>query len=215
MLQPEWFLPIRDKACSGMFSDNLDKMGHRGQVIDGLVMNVPGGRFFGRARTIRIQTLATDDENIRTGLGFLESVAPGEILCVEASRAFAYFGELMSRLSLRRGLGGVVIGGLTRDSFFTRTLRDLTVAAEGYSPRDIKGRGRVEATDVEVRIRGVVVAPGDWVFADGDGVVVTPQGLMDALAGRILANIADEEEIVASIDRGAAILEILDRHKEF
>lgn len=215
MPQPQWFSRIHDHACTGMFSDNLDKMGHRNQVVDGLVMNNPGGRFFGRARTIRIQTIATDDENIRTGLGFIESVAPGEILCVEASRSFAYFGELMSRLSLRRGLGGVVIGGLTRDSFFTRTLRDLTVVAEGYSPRDIKGRGRVEATDVGVAIRGVAVAPGDWVFADGDGVVVAPQSVMEALAERIIANIADEDEIVAAIDQGAAISTILGRHKEF
>jgi len=44
---------------------------------------------------------------------------------------------------------------------------------------------------------------------------VTPQALMDALTERILANIADEVEIIAAIDRGASILTILDRHKEF
>jgi 4-hydroxy-4-methyl-2-oxoglutarate aldolase len=206
---------IRANACSGMFSDNLDKMGYRHQVIDGLLMNRAGGRFFGSARTVRIETLDTDDENIKTGLGFLESMEPGQVLCIEGSRVFAYFGELMTRLSLRRGLGGVVVGGLTRDTLFTHTVNELIVCAEGYTPRDIKGRGRVAAVDCPVSIHGVTVNPGDWVFGDGDGIVVVPGPALDGLVARITRNIGDELDIIAAIDRGESIGSILERHREF
>jgi regulator of ribonuclease activity A len=31
--------------------------------------------------------------------------------------------------------------------------------------------------DVPVRLRGVVVRPGDWLYADADGIVVSHQPL--------------------------------------
>ena len=202
-------------ACSGMFSDELDKMGYRNQVIDGLRTNNHGGKIYGMARTVKLETIETDDENIREGLGFLGKLEKGEILCVEASSKFAYFGELMSRLSIRQGLGGIVIGGLTRDGFFTHKLDNLTVYSEGYSPRDIKGRGRVQATDVDIAVKGLKIRPGDWIFADMDGIVVIPKEARCELEKRIDDIISNEGNIISDINNGVTVAEILNRYKEF
>ena len=138
-----------NNLCSGMLSDELDKMGYRNQVIQGLTVNNKF-KIYNKARTVEIKEIETDDENIRTGLSFIGSINEGEILCVQGSQEFAYFGELMTRLSTRQGLGGVVIGGFTRDSEFTKNA-SLTIFAEGYTPKDIKGRGRVEQVDTACR----------------------------------------------------------------
>jgi regulator of RNase E activity RraA len=202
-------------GCSGMYSDELDKLGYRNQVIDGLVSNNPFKKFYGRVRTLQLETVETCDENIAEGLGFIERLLPGEILCVEGSFEFAYFGELMSRIALRQKLGGVVIGGLTRDSYFTQNIAELLIFAQGYSPRDIKGRGRVKTCDAGIKIKNVPISPGDWAFGDKDGVVVIPVRQRSVLENRILRLINEEKSIISKIDEGFSIKEILMNHKEF
>ena len=158
-----------EQLCSGMFSDQLDRMGYRNQVISGLTLNRSELKCLGRVRTILLETIETPDENIAVGLGFLESLNMGDILCVAGSSEFAYFGELMTRLSIRQGLSGVIIGGLTRDSTFTKQVDQLVIFAEGYSPKDIKGRGRVAAVDVPINIQGKPIAPNDWILEIATG----------------------------------------------
>lgn len=199
---------------SGMYSDELDAMGYRNQVVSGWCINNGSHKILGRARTVQLETRDTDDENIVEGLGFLGRLEPGDVLVVAGSPAFAYFGELMSRLSMRQRLGGAIIDGLTRDSAFTRSI-EFPVFAKGYSPVDIKGRGRVAATDVTVDVSGVSVSPGDMVFADSDAVVVIPPAIHDEVQSRVDAAAVHEEKIIALIDRGASIDEILDFTKGF
>lgn len=204
-----------DTLYGGMFSDELDRMGYRNQVVSGWTLNNAANKCLGPVRTVLIETRETDDENIYTGLGFLENMSKGEVLCVAGSKDFAYFGELMSRLSVRQGVTAAIIDGLTRDSAFTRNLNRLAVFAQGYSPKDIKGRGTVQSTDVEVDIQGVRVSPGDWVFGDSDGLVFIPIAVKDELFDRVKIVINEEEDIVGRIERGESISTILNFHKAF
>ncbi|MFC2058773.1 RraA family protein [Chloroflexota bacterium] len=201
--------------CSGLFSDALDQMGYRNQVITGLILNQCHLKCFGRARTLQVETVKTLDENIYMGLTFLESLESGQILCVAGSNEFAYFGELMSRLSMRLSLEGVVIGGLTRDSSFTQKFADLPIFSQGYSPVDIKGRGRVASTDTPIWIEGVRICPDDWIFGDNDGIVVIPAQIHKELLSRIEQAIKNEADIVDRINRDESIMEILQHYKEF
>jgi 4-hydroxy-4-methyl-2-oxoglutarate aldolase len=202
-------------ACSGMFSDELDKMDFPKQVIAGLRSNNPNQKFYGQIRTLQLETIKTKDENISTGLRFLENMAPGEILCVEASSQFAYFDEMMVRISLRQKLGGVIIGGLTRDSAYTQKLTELLILADGYSPRDIKGRGRIKNTDIPIRIKDILVNPGDWAFGDSDGIVIIPEPLLLEVDKRIIQRINEEASIARAINDGLSIEELLKKQKEY
>lgn len=194
--------------CTGLFSDELDQLGERGRVVTGFTLNRSTLRMFGRARTIRLETMETSDERIREGLGFLDRLNEGDVLLVEGSQKFAYFGELMSRMAMRRRLSGVVIDGLTRDTYFTTTI-DLPVFARGYSPVDIKGRGRVAAVDVDVTIGGLTVSPGDYVFGDNDAVVLMKEKHMPALLERVNRTAAREDQIKRHIAAGMSVDELL------
>jgi 4-hydroxy-4-methyl-2-oxoglutarate aldolase len=202
-------------ACTGMFSDQLDKMGFRQQVVMGMHPNNPRQKFYGRIRTIRLEIIETEDERAAKGLGFLESLAPGEILCVEGNLQFAYFGEIMARIAARQKLGGVIIGGLTRDSAYTQNLTDLLIFAEGYTPRDIRSRGRLQDIDVPIKIKEVPVNPGDWAFGDRDGIVIIPAKVRTELEQRVIQTIRSETSIAKSIDGGLSIEELLQKHQEF
>jgi regulator of RNase E activity RraA len=204
---------ILNELCSGMFSDELDKMGYRNQVITGMKLN-NGKKMYGEAKTIYIETVETDNENIRTGLGFLGTLKSGDILCVEGSQEFAYFGELMTRLSTRQNINGVVIGGLTRDSHYTCNA-SLPIFAQGYSPKDIKGRGCVKSTNIPINIDSKQITPGDYIFGDSDGVVVIPKDVRIELEERIKNILQNERNIIEDIRSGKSVDYILENYKEF
>lgn len=60
----------------------------------------------------------------------------------------------------------------------TAVIADLPLAvfALGTNPRETDKRGKGRA-DVTLDIRGTTVAPGQWIAADADGVVVADPGL--------------------------------------
>lgn len=194
---------------SGMVSDLLDKMGYRNQVINQLHLNL-NLKYFGRCRTVLLSD-SQAGENIQKGLSFLESLDNGDVLVVQGSNEYAYFGELMTRLSETVGLAGVVIGGLTRDSTY---ISKLPIHSFGYTPKDIKGRGTVVAVDCPVEIRGVKIKPGDYVFGDKDGVVIIPQEI-DGFFAKIEHTIMEEDDIKRKIASKLPISSILESHKEF
>lgn len=205
-----------DELCSGLFSDVMDTMGYRHQIITNFCKNQSCISVIGRARTVLIETYETKDENIRMGLSFLGELGKGDILMVKGSEEFAYFGELMTKLSTRQQVEGVVIDGLTRDTNYThREDVKLPILAKGYSPVDIKGRGRVEATDAVIEINGVEVHPQDLVYIDNEAICIVPKEIEEEVIGKIKEKMKEEVRITNLIDSGCSVSELLETVVEF
>lgn len=202
-----------NKLCSGMFSDELDKMGYKNQVITGMKLNNKS-KMYGVSKTILIKTIETENENIKTGLGFLGTLKEEDILCIQGSQEFAYFGELMTRLSTRQGISGVLIGGYTRDSHYTKDA-NLPIFSQGYSPKDIKGRGCVQGVNVPIQIDNKTINPGDYIFGDLDGIVIIPKECKEELEKRIVTVLENENNIANDIKEGKSVDYILENYKEF
>jgi len=85
----------------------------------------------------------------------------------------AVFGELMAKAAFACHLGGVVVDGAIRDVDGIRRL-GLPAFSRSISPGacDKDGPGEV---NVPISCGGTVVAPGDIVVGDEDGVVVVPR----------------------------------------
>ena len=127
-----------------------------------------GGRvaFAGTISTVRA---FEDNSRVR------EAVAEpgrGRVLVVDGGGSLrrAMLGDLLAAKAVENGWKGIVIAGAIRDSGVIATL-DLGVKALGVCPRKTEklGDGR---RDVVVEIGGVMIAPGQWLCADADGVVV-------------------------------------------
>lgn len=204
------------KLCSGLFSDVLDSLGYRHQIITGFKKNKNEVSVLGRARTVLIETIENKPENIRMGLSFLGNLNEGEILMVKGSDDFAYFGELMTKLSTRQGIGGVVIDGLTRDTKYThQSSVTLPIMAKGYSPVDIKGRGRVIDTDVEINIDNIAIEPGTLVYMDNEAICIVPKEIEEEVILKIKEKIEEEERITSLIANGISVSELLETVVEF
>lgn len=140
----------------------------------------------------------------------LRAAGPGDVLVVTGSTERALAGELFATEARRRGLAGIVIDGLCRDS---RTLRaiDLPVFARGTSPRAY-GASKLPVEDAPIvagGADGVEVRRGDLLLADDDGVVL---GSVDEVAAAIEGAEAiqrREEALRAAIEGGESIFDHL------
>lgn len=108
----------------------------------------------------------------------VESDGQGRVLVVDggASLRRALLGGNLAAAAARNGWAGVVVDGCVRD------LAELRVAQTGIRalahiplPTDRKQPG---LSQVSVQIQGVWVHPGDWLYADEDGMVVTDRNLL-------------------------------------
>lgn len=137
----------------------------------------------------------------------LRSAGPGDVLVVTGTPGLALAGELFATEALRRGLAGIVIDGLCRDSGTLRAI-DLPVFARGTSPRAY-GATKLPVTDAPIVVGRAEVRPGDLVLADDDGVVVgSPEEVAAAIEGAEEIQ-RREEALREAIGRGESIFDHL------
>ena len=129
-------------------------------------------RFFGQISTIKC---FEDNSLVR------EAVAePGEgrVLVVDAggSRRCAMLGDLLAAKAAAKGWSGVLMNGLIRDSAEIADM-DLGVKALGTHPLKSVKKG-VGERDVVVHFAGVTFVPGEYLYADEDGIVCSDAALL-------------------------------------
>lgn len=107
----------------------------------------------------------------------VKSPGEGRVLVVDGgvSTRRALLGGNLARLAQDQGWAGIIIAGGVRDADEIDAF-DIGVRALVLTPRRAIKRGQGEV-DVAVVVFGVRVAPGDWVYADRDGVLVADRDL--------------------------------------
>jgi len=110
----------------------------------------------------------------------VKSPGEGRVLVVDAggSRRCAVLGGNLATAAARNGWAGLVINGCARDSGEINAA-DLGVRALALHPRRSIKRGEGQR-DLAVSFLGATVRPGDWIYADADGVLVSTTALHGA-----------------------------------
>lgn len=122
----------------------------------------------------------------------IDVAQPGDVVVVATGGSMntAVFGDLMCRAAVGRKLGGIVVDGAIRDVDGIASL-GFPAFSRSVSPGscDKDGPGEV---NVPISCGGTVVAPGDVIVGDGDGVVVIPRADAEDVLG-LVAQIMDRE----------------------
>jgi len=132
-----------------------------------------GGRatFSGPAFTVRV---FEDNAVVRSTL---ETPGQGQVLVVDggASLNCALVGDMLGLLAVQNGWAGVVVNGCVRDTVQLAALA-IGVKALAAHPRRSRKEGEGEQ-GVSLTFAGVTVQPGDWIYADADGLLVSTERL--------------------------------------
>ncbi len=134
----------------------------------------PVWRHFGARRAFHgpVSTVKCFEDNSLVKAA-VESAGEGRVLVVDggASLRRALLGGNLGAAAARNGWAGVVIDGCVRDVAELAAC-DVGICALAPMPLPTERRGEGQR-DVAVRVQGVWVRPGDWLYADEDGIVVS------------------------------------------
>ncbi|WP_319016877.1 ribonuclease E activity regulator RraA [Diaphorobacter aerolatus] len=102
----------------------------------------------------------------------VETPGNGRVLVVDGGGSLrrALVGGNVAATAAKNGWAGMVVHGAVRD---IAELRETPIGIRALAlmplPTEKRGEGRA---DVPVLVSGVWVRPGDWLYADADGIVI-------------------------------------------
>jgi regulator of ribonuclease activity A len=102
----------------------------------------------------------------------------GRVLVVDAGGSMrrALVGDMLAKQALDNGWSGIVVYGCIRDC---AALADMPIGVKALGMHPLKTDKRGEGQrDVVVRFGGISFRPGDWLYADEDGIVVARRQLI-------------------------------------
>jgi 4-hydroxy-4-methyl-2-oxoglutarate aldolase len=204
---------------TGAITDVLDRMGFLCQTLPPDITPLRQDmRLAGPAYPIegRPDRAAEYDTTIRKVLEMLGQVPVGHVAVYQTNdRSSAHLGELsVTSLKARACAGAVIDGGCRDVDLILR--EDYPVFTRYTTPQDCTYRWELVAHgDVTVTIGEVGVAPGDYVVADADGIVVVPRDVLIEVLQQAEAKVATESEIRDAVRAGALPLAAYERFGTF
>lgn len=142
------------------------------QVLEPMFINFGGRDTFGG----QIVTVKCFEDNSKVK-ELVEQDGTGKVLVVDggASMRRALLGDLLAQKASLSGWQGLVIYGCVRDVDVLAQI-DLGVQALASHPLKTDKRGLGDI-DVPVTFAGVTFRPGEFIYADNNGVIVSPMAL--------------------------------------
>lgn len=192
----------------------LLKRGLRNVFLQGPQRIAPGRQMVGEAYTLRYIPAREDLDTLDVFLDpthpqrvGVEACPPGHVMVIDArgdADAASAGGILVTRLMVR-GVEGVVTDGGFRDTPDIAALDFPAYHARPSAPTNLIRHHAVDL-DVPIACGGVAVYPGDVIVGDGEGVVVIPASLADAIAAEATEMTAYEDFVAERVLAGQSIV---------
>jgi regulator of ribonuclease activity A len=137
------------------------------------MFRVFGGRsaFGGAIATLKLHE---DNSLVRQAL---ESPGNGRVLVVDGGGSLrcALVGDQLASLAVKNGWSGIVVYGCIRDS---RAIAAMDIGIRALDTHPLKSvKQGVGDADLAVTFGGVSFRPGEYLYADEDGIIVSESAL--------------------------------------
>jgi regulator of ribonuclease activity A len=152
---------------------------HEDRLDVGLLRVLPPGflsfgkepRFYGQAVTVR----AFEDSALVRSV--LDHPGAGRVLAIDGggSRRCAVVGAQLAALAQVNGWAGIVLDGCVRD-IEELNAGGVGIRAIAVHPRKCPRAG-TGLRDIRLSVGGIDISPGNWIYADSDGVLVSDEPL--------------------------------------
>jgi regulator of ribonuclease activity A len=123
-----------------------------------------------------ISTVQVYEDNVLVRAA-LEEPGAGRVLVIDGGGSLhcALVGDQLAALGVRNGWAGVVINGCIRD---TAALAELAIGVLALAANPLRSAKRgTGARDVQVAFAGLICTPGQYLYADEDGIIVAERAL--------------------------------------
>ena len=142
------------------------------QAVEPMFSNFGGRESFGG----QVVTVKCFEDNSRVK-ELVSTPGGGRVMVVDAGGSMrrACLGDMLAEKASANGWSGIIIYGCVRDVDEIMAT-DIGVQALGVHPikTDKKGIGEI---DITVTFGGVIFNSGDYVYADNNGIIVSPEKL--------------------------------------
>jgi 4-hydroxy-4-methyl-2-oxoglutarate aldolase len=204
------------KVDTSNVADVLDDMGfpHQGLAADFKPFPESAGKLAGWAYTIRGQMTPYAGKGDPEKMKACQGLAPGDVSVWSGDgEGICYFGELIAVGMKDRGSVGALVDGGIRDIRWIGAL-GFPVYARYRTPVQSIGRWKVVEWQQNVYLRGatakwVLVSPGDFILADGDGAIVIPQAVVSETLGRAEQLTEQETKLRLELQNGLGLEQAL------
>ncbi len=177
-------------------SDGADEIGLRNVCMDSRIAPVTKNRIVvGFARPAKLVPTAPripyNEVQLEAFMKIATEAKKDDVVVIQMSGATdcSGWGQIMTKISISRGLRGAVVDGTVRDVDETDKL-GFAVFARGRHPGTMRARLDIESIGEPTVCGGVTVHQGDLLFGDGDGIVLIPENRTEevlAAAERVVA----------------------------
>ena len=148
--------------------DLCDQYGDSLRVLCPMLKNFGGNNCFHG----KISTIKCHEDNSFVADAVREE-GDGSVLVVDGggSSRCALLGDNLAAIAASNSWAGIVVFGCVRDVV---ALKDISLGIQAIAPHPMKSvKRQVGLRDVEVSFGGVSFIPGQYVYADDNGVIVS------------------------------------------
>jgi len=196
-------------------SDAMDRLGISG-AIQGINRMWDCPRIAGEVITVRLRRAEPGDHSPRhLGTGAIEAGGPGQVIVIEHHdrEDAAGWGGILSLAARLKGLEGVVLDGTCRDVDDSRDA-GFPVYARAATPMTARGRVIEASMGEPIRVGDLHVANGDYVIADGSGVVFLPADRAEEIISTAEGLMAREAAMAEAVRAGRSVVEVMGANYE-
>jgi regulator of ribonuclease activity A len=148
------------------FSDTL-------QIVTPMFQSFGGNkRFSGKIQTVKV---FEDNVFVRE---MLSEKASGDVLVVDGGGSLrcALLGDMLAEIGYNNGWSGVVVYGCIRDS---ADINDMPIGVRAIQTNPLKSiKNGWGDKNIPVTFAGATFSPGEFLYADEDGIILSEQTLI-------------------------------------
>jgi len=205
--------PVGEPAMkSSDIADAAEKLTGQRSHMSQTIRSISGGSLAGHAVTLQ---LAKDESVSAMALGLavvriIEAASASSVLvmAVEEGRDFAVFGATLAVLMKVRKLAGLVVDGSVRDVVELREIQFPTFAL-GTVPGSAGGRYKLASVNEPIVCGGLIVASGNLIVGDEDGVAVAPAHREAEILAMAAKAQAEEAQLLKRIQAEGSYLKLV------
>ncbi|PIT69148.1 S-adenosylmethionine--2-demethylmenaquinone methyltransferase [Bartonella tribocorum] len=153
--------------------------------------------------TVQYEAFSPENQTFSNAGNDIDDVPAGSIVVIDNNGRCdcTSWGNILTHKALQQKIGGTVIHGSARDIAEIRALNYPLFTTNIYMVSG-KNRTRIRAVQVPLIIDVIKIIPGDWVFADDNGVLILPKSELSEIIHRAENVDKTEMRILAALKEG-------------